>query len=74
MPTKNGLLSPNLRVPLQGTRPAATSPHAAFVRPCARNQDGEPQTVGVSEEDVEIVVGPNGASIQFCKPKPERKE
>ena len=74
MPTKDGLLSPNLRVPLQGTQPAVPPPHAAFVRPCTRNQEGEPQTVGASEEDVVIIVGPNGPRIQFCNNKTYRRE
>ena len=74
MPTKNGLLSHNLRVSLQGTRPAVPPPHAAFLRPCARNPRGEPQTVETSEEDVVIVVGPNGPRIQFCNNKTYRRE
>ena len=69
MSVNNGLLSPNLRVPAQGTHQAAPSPHAAFVRPCARNPCG--QTSRAQEEDVVIVVGPQGPRIQFCKPKKE---
>ena len=71
MSVNNGLLSPNLRVPAQGTHQAVPSPHAAFVRPCARNPCCHKQASRAQEEDVVIVVGPQGPRIQFYKPKKE---
>ena len=74
MSVNTGRFTPHPPASACGTHQAVPSPHAAFVRPCARNQDGEPQTSQTREEDVVIVIGPNGPRIQFRNDKTNKRE
>ena len=71
MSVNNGRFTPHPPASALGTHQAVPSPHAAFVRPCARNPCG--QASRAQEQDVVIVVGPQWPRIQFCKPKKEEK-
>ena len=55
MSVNTGHFTPHPPASACGTHQAAPSPHAAFVRPCARNPCG--QASRAREEDVVIVVG-----------------
>ena len=58
MSVNTGRFTPHPPASACGTHQAVPSPHAAFVRPCARNPCYAKQARRAREEDVVIVVGP----------------
>jgi hypothetical protein len=72
--TYSGRFTPNHGGLADDTPPPPTSPHAGFLRACARNVSGKGQGGGTQKRDVEIVVGPNGPTIRFRKDKYKRRE
>ena len=74
MSVNTGRFTPHPPASACGTHQAVPSPHAAFVRPCARNPCCHKQASRAREEDVVIVVGPHGAVIEYFPKRPSRKD